>query len=196
MPRISCSFNLPTVATPAAQSFLQLHRPMAATISVTLTYLLPLRGILGISFSLLSGSWSSPINLIVQAGLNWCWALYLCTECQTRATEGLGVQSSRAWFSNPWGPSLEIRSVMKQQYTWCLKKETVVFCTSSHWIPRQVVLFLFRMRNFTANFVGRSTPLCMARSVMGQMMQEHNLLVNKWRKIKMGLQFVEQTTSV
>lgn len=45
--------------------------------------------------------------------------------------------------------------------------------------PGQVVLFLLRMKNFTANFVGRSTLLHIARSVMGQMMQEHNLFISK-----------------
>lgn len=69
MLRVSCSFKLPTVATPAAQSFLQPYRPMAASsISATLTYLLLLRRILGPLSSLLSGSCSSLVNLIVHTG--------------------------------------------------------------------------------------------------------------------------------
>lgn len=45
--------------------------------------------------------------------------------------------------------------------------------------PGQVVLFLLRMRNFTANVVAGAPHYGIARSVMGQMMQEQNLFISK-----------------
>lgn len=135
MPRTSSSFELPTAATPAAQSSLQLYRPVAATTSVTLTYHCPLGGCWGLlSPCFLAPALLPAVYLFRQdradAGRCTC-ALNVrpgpqrAQNCRVRE-DGCLMHEAQVWKSDQWWSSS----------TPCASRRKLVFCTSSHWIPR------------------------------------------------------------